>query len=45
MRARLDVVEAKRRDAERAARSAERDAAEAVDAHDRARAGMETLDA
>jgi len=45
MRARLDVVESKRRDAERAARSAERDAAEAVDAHDRARAEAEALDA
>lgn len=41
IRARLDVVEAKRRDAERAARAAERAAGDAIGAHETAIAALE----
>jgi hypothetical protein len=44
MRARLDVVEAKGRDAERSARTAEREVAAATDAHARAVAALEASD-
>ncbi len=44
IRTRLDVVEAKARDAERAARTAEGEATEAAEAHGRARAAVEALD-
>jgi hypothetical protein len=44
MRARLEVVEAKGRGAERAAHEAERDAAAAIEAHDRALAALEAVD-
>lgn len=45
MLARLDVVEAKGRDAERAAEAAEHDAAAAIEVHDRALAALEAPDA
>lgn len=44
MGARLGIVEEKRREAERVARSAEDDASRAATAHDRARAQLEALD-
>ncbi|MGZ5290102.1 MAG: hypothetical protein ACXWE5_11520 [Actinomycetota bacterium] len=44
MQARLDVVEAKGRDAERAARAAERDARAAIEAHDVAVAALKVAD-
>ncbi|MEO8477581.1 MAG: hypothetical protein ABI572_11110 [Actinomycetota bacterium] len=44
IRARLDVVEAKAREGERAARAAESEATGAAEAHRRARAALEALD-